>query len=118
MKRWIAYGYNMDSDAFHYNGRTINGLIVSIKAPSNITEEMLLRNVYVQFSKEDGFTISVKSNAKSILIQPYKTYFCAEPEDGLPGLEPIEVDSTTVTTYAAHYKEGKNCGVASSWRIK
>lgn len=107
----------MNSDIFIYNGRTINGLIISIKAPSNITEKMLLRNVYVQYTKEDGFTISVRSNAKGILIQPYKTYFCAEPEDGLPGLEPIEVDSVAVATYAAHYKEGKNCGVASSWRI-
>ena len=107
----------MNSDIFIYNGRTINGLIISIKAPSNITEKMLIRNVYVQYTKEDSFTISVRSNAKGILIQPYKTYFCAEPEDGLPGLEPIEVDSVTVATYAAHYKEGKNCGVASSWRI-
>ena len=107
----------MNSDIFIYNGRTINGLIISIKAPSNITEKMLIRNVYVQYTKEDGFTISVRNNAKGILIQPYKTYFCAEPEDGLPGLEPIEVDSVTAATYAAHYKEGKNCGVASSWRI-
>jgi len=118
VKKWIAYGYNMPSDVFEYNGRKIDGLIISVKVPSNVTQDMLSRNVFVSYTKEDGFTISLRSNAKSILLQPYKTYFCAEPADGLPGLDPIEVSSTTLAVYSDYYREGKNCGAASCWLIR
>ena len=117
MKRWVAYGYNMPSDVFEYDGKRIDGLIISVKVPSSVTPDMLGRNVFVSYTKEDGFTISVRSNAKSIPVQPYKTYFCAEPTDGLPGLEPVEVDGTTVAAYSAYYKEEKNHRAASAWLI-
>ena len=117
MKRWRAYGYNMPSDIFKYNGRTVDGLIIAVKAPANVTEDMIQRNVFVRYAKEEGFTISVSSNAESMQIQPYKTYFCAEPVDGLPGLEPLEVDSATVAAYSAYYHEGRNGSAASCWLI-
>lgn len=117
MKRWKAYGYNMHSDVFKYNGRNIDGLLVSIIIPSTNSERQVQRNVSIRYTKEDGFTVAVKCNAKNIVVQPYKIYFCAEPTDGQIGLETIEVSSTVLEKYSAYYHEGMNCSVESCWLV-
>lgn len=89
-----------------------------LKFPLNIKGKILRKNVNIQFTQEEGFSIVIRGNAKNILVQPYKIYFCAEPIDGHSGLEPLEADDEALKTYRQYFYEATNNFPSSCWLIR
>lgn len=113
--KWKIYAYMFDCHEFRYKNNLITGLCCAIKINQLKSVRNLEEFVAVQVSKENGFLILLKSNAKDIIVQPYKIYalaMCSNFEERL-----IEIKHDIIMAHADSIIESINNNAESSWWI-
>lgn len=114
-KNWKIYAYMFDCHEFCLNNMQITGLCCAIKIQEIKPIHNLHELVEIELTKNEGFTVLIRSIAKNIIVQPYKIYglaLCNNSEEKL-----VEISNKVLKEHNDSIIESISNHAESSWLI-